>query len=292
MPPTGPPNRARLRASPPRSENRGEKRDGPGFIRLVASVTKRPHLPVLAETDDWIVVAKPPRMLVHRNAFQPRAEACLQWVRDQVGSHVYPIHRLDFQTSGCLLFAKQQSWAAPLQKSLTNGRKTYIAFVRGYFAYDKAVLVETPMKNDKGILKEAESTVEFIGRSHEPRCSLLRVFPKTGRFHQVRRHVRDLHHPCIGDSEHGDSKLNRWWRENSAATRLGLHCLHMVLPLPGGETLSVSSPLFEDQYEVFSSMPWWEEVLEKEPTLGLKPLVIPIFEPEEPEEPELSQPSE
>jgi len=255
---------------------------------LVASVPKRPHLPVLAETPDWIVVAKPPRLLVHRNVYHPKAEACLQWVRDQVGKRVYPIHRLDFQTSGCLLFAKQQSWAAPLQKSLQNGRKTYIAFVRGYFAHEEAVCVETPMKNDKGILKEAESTIEFIGRSHEPRCSLLRVFPKTGRFHQVRRHVRDLHHPCIGDSEHGDTRINRWWRENTEANRLGLHCLHMDLPLPDGELLSVSSPLFEDQFEVFSSMPWWADALAEEPTIGHTPWPIPMFEPEEDA---LSQPS-
>jgi len=267
----------------------GEKCDGLGLIRLVASVPKRPHLPVLSETPEWIVVAKPPRLLVHRNAYHPKAEACLQWVRDQVGRHVYPIHRLDFQTSGCLLFAKQQSWAGPLQKSLQNGRKTYIAFVRGYFKHENPVRVENPMKDDKGILKEAESTIEFIGRSHEPRCSLLRVFPKTGRFHQVRRHVRDLHHPCIGDSEHGDTRINRWWRDNSAANRLGLHCLHMDLPLPDGEVLSVSSPLFEDQYEVFSSMPWWEDALAKEPTIGLQPWPIPVYEPEEEE---LTPPSE
>lgn len=243
-------------------------------------------LPVLAETDHWIVVAKPPRLIVHRNAYHPRSQACLQWVRDQVGQHVYPIHRLDFQASGCLLFAKTRSWAAPLQQALTSGHKTYIAFVRGYFAHEEPVHITTPMKDDRGILKEAESTVEYLGRSHEPRCSLLRVHPVTGRFHQVRRHVRDLHHPCIGDSEHGDSKINRWWRENSRANRLGLHCLHMSLPLADGSFINVGSPLFEDQRELFSQMPWWPEVIAAEPLLAAPPLPLPVLieEDEEVEE--------
>jgi tRNA pseudouridine65 synthase len=249
-------------------------------------VFEQTPLPVLAETDHWIVVAKPPRLLVHRNAQHRRAQACLQWVRDQVGDHVYPIHRLDFQTSGCLLFAKTRSWAAPLQVALGQGQKTYVAFVRGRYPHDEPVTITTPMKSDKGILKDAESRVEFIGRSQEPRCSLLRVHPVTGRFHQVRRHVRDLHHPCIGDSEHGDSKINRWWRENSRADRLGLHCLHMVLPLADGGEINVSSPLYEDQYAVFSSMPWWVDVITAEPTLSETPFPMPTVVEEEEEEEE------
>ena len=228
------------------------------------------------------MVAKPPRLLVHRNAHHPRAEACLQWVRDQVGGRVYPIHRLDFQTSGCLLFAKTRSWAAPLQQALSEGQKTYVAFVRGHYSTDTPVTITRPMKDDNGILKEAESTVELLGRANEPRCSLLKVEPKTGRFHQVRRHVRDLHHPCIGDSDHGDTRVNRWWRENSRANRLGLHCFRMMLRPPEGPAIQVECPLFEDQFEVFQSMPWWADALEKEPGLANPPLPLPFsIEPTE-----------
>ncbi|MGB0641247.1 MAG: pseudouridine synthase [Myxococcota bacterium] len=217
-------------------------------------------------------MAKPPRLLVHRNMYHPRADACLQRVRDQVGDYVYPIHRLDHQASGCLLFAKQRDWAGPLQTSLTSGRKTYAAFVRGYFKHEKPVLVDTPMKDDNGFLKEASSVVELLGRSHDPRCSLVRVRPQTGRWHQVRRHVRDLHHPCIGDANHGDSRINRWWRENSSANRLGLHCLSLELELPNGDSLSVKCPLFDDQHTVFSSLPWWQEACSREPILTLPPI--------------------
>ena len=238
---------------------------------------------MLDESDDWIVVAKPPRLLVHRNMYHPKAEACLQWVRDQTGQRVYPIHRLDYQTSGCLLFAKTRSWAGPLQTALRDGQKTYLAFVRGHFNREGPVTINTPMKDDKGILKDAESLVDCLGRSHDPRCSLLRVRPKTGRFHQVRRHVRDLHHPCIGDSEHGDTRVNRWWREHSRANRLGLHCFRMELTVENGQTISVECPLFEDHHTVFQSLPWWDEAVQLEQGIAAQPLPVPelSLQPEE-----------
>lgn len=246
-------------------------------------------LPVLAEADEWIVVAKPPRLIVHRNEHHRRADACLQRVRDQVRGRVYPIHRLDFQASGCLIFAKKRTWAGPMQESLRAGEKTYLAFVRGYYKHDEPIRIDKPMKDDNGYLKDAASVVEYIGRSQEPRCSLLRVRPETGRFHQVRRHVRDLHHPCIGDSDHGDTKVNRWWRENTSAKRLGLHCFRIELTLPNDEKLSVTCPLFEDQHSLFQTLPWWHDAVEHEPELLLDPLPMPKVE--DPEENELTPPS-
>ena len=246
-------------------------------------------LNVLVETDQLIVVAKPPRLIVHRNEHHRRADACLQRVRDQVGGHVYPIHRLDFQASGCLIFAKEREWAGPLQASLREGTKTYLAFVRGYFQSNEPVHIDKPMKDDNGYWKDAVSVVERIGRSRDPRCSLLRVRPKTGRFHQVRRHVRDLYHPCIGDSDHGDSKINRWWRENTLANRLGLHCFRIEMVLPNKQNFSVTSPLFEDHFALFSSLPWWEEALAIEPDMKLPP--IPLLKPGSEDLSEVSPPS-
>jgi tRNA pseudouridine65 synthase len=244
---------------------------------------RHPPLPVLAEASDWIIVAKPPRLLVHRNWHQPKADAALQAVRDQVGRRVYPIHRLDSQASGCLLFAKERAQAGPLHAALTaeDTVKTYVAFVRGYFVSDEPVIVDRPMKDDNQRLKDALSVVDCLGRSHEPRCSLLRVRPRTGRYHQVRRHVRDLTHPIIGDADHGDSRVNRWWRENSGINRLGLHCIGLELTLPSGERLSVASPLYVDQYASYSTMPWWADAVAREPRLALPPLPMVVREPTE-----------
>jgi tRNA pseudouridine65 synthase len=113
-----------------------------------------------------------------------------------------------------------------------------------------------------------------LGRSAEPRCSLLRVEPRTGRYHQVRRHVRDLNHPIVGDTDHGDTRVNRWWRENEGLTRLGLHALTLELDLPGGGRLSATCPLFADHAELWARMPWWEEARAALPALDLPPLPV------------------
>src|SRR5262249_25174725 len=154
-------------------------------------------------------------LLVHRTVQAPKSEAVLQTLRDQLGRWVYPVHRLDRGASGALLVATDKARTGALHEALTKGEKVYLAHVRGSLPGTDSVVVEVPMKDDNGIVKEARSVVRALGTSTEPRCSLLEVRPETGRYHQVRRHVRDLGHPVIGDREHGDSKVNRWWRERA-----------------------------------------------------------------------------
>ena len=252
----------------------------------------RRALPVLASTDDWIVVAKPPWLLVHRDALSPRADAALQRVRNQTGGWVSPIHRLDRQVSGCLLFARRSEWAGPLSRALTDAgaRKQYVALVRGTWKRGpEPVVVDTPMKDDNGILKEARSTVTPIAWCAEPRCSLLLVEPHTGRYHQVRRHVRDLDHPIIGDTKHGDSHVNRAWREERGMRRVALHCLSLHVPLEGFAPnpedaapavrpmppISVTSPLFSDFADVLRGLPLFEQAAERLPALSLPALPSP-----------------
>jgi len=273
-----------------------------------------PPLHVLAEGEGWLVVAKPPGLLVHRAEQLPFAEAALQVVRDQVGRHVYPIHRLDRQASGCLLFATDKELAGPLSAAMSapEAQKTYLAFVRGYFKFDEPVVVDRPMKDDNGILKEASSTVAGLGRSHDPRCSLLRVEPRTGRYHQVRRHVRDLMHPVIGDTDHGDSKINRYWREEHGNMRLGLHAVALRMPMPDGTLLDVTCPLFADHARLWSTLPWWDDACAALPALTLPPMpmryrrptapnaapyraprtAIPVFEPAEADLPDADHAAE
>jgi tRNA pseudouridine65 synthase len=255
----------------------------------------RRALPVLASTDDWIVVAKPPWLLVHRDALSRYADAALQRVRNQTGGWVSPIHRLDRQVSGCLLFARNAEWAGPLSRALTDpgARKQYVALVRGTWKRGpEPVVVDTPMKDDNGILKEARSTVTPIAWSTEPRCSLLLVEPHTGRYHQVRRHVRDLDHPIIGDTKHGDSHVNREWREQRGMRRVALHCLSLHVPLtgfvpprpdtdaadeaaPGPSAISVTSPLFSDLADVLRGLPFFDEAAARLPALSLPALPSP-----------------
>jgi tRNA pseudouridine65 synthase len=238
-----------------------------------------PHhqpLTLLAQGDGWVVVAKPPRLVVHRGQGTRGEYAALQRLRDQLGAFVYPIHRLDRAASGCLLFATRQELAGPLHAAMhaPETRKTYLAFVRGWFKPEGPVLVDNPMKDDNGVLKEARSEVRCLGRGRDPRCSLLEVWPETGRYHQVRRHVRDLTHPIIGDSNHGDTRINRWWKVEHGVRRLGLHALALEMTFPDGQRRRIVCPLFKDQAKLFRRMPWWEDALEARPELGLAPLAM------------------
>jgi tRNA pseudouridine65 synthase len=229
-------------------------------------------LPILAQGADWAIVAKPAKLLVHRNELAPRAPAALQLVRNQLKRRVNAIHRLDRAASGCLLFATEPEAAGPLSAALTGGRKRYVAFVRGEWKRGpEPVAVDNPIKDERGTEKAAHSVVRCLATSAEPRCSLLLVEITTGRHHQVRRHVRDLNHPVIGDTKHGDSKVNRHWRETWGLDRLGLHALDLACDRDG-ERILATCPLFDDLARVLIRMPWWAEAVAAEPALGLAPL--------------------
>lgn len=240
----------------------------------------RPGLPVLAEAEGaWAIVGKPPGLLVHRNAFAPKAVAALQIVRWQARARVFPIHRLDRAASGCLLFGLAQEGAGALQKGLMSPdtRKRYVALVRGYVPSRATVAVETPIKDENGVIKEAYSLVTCVASCEEPRCSVFIVEPRTGRHHQVRRHVRDLDHPIVNDSKHGDLRVNRLWRERGFS-RLGLHALSLSLPGPDGPIAAVC-PLFEDMATALRGLTLWDEAVAAVPELGLPPLPVGIPTP-------------
>ncbi|KAL7541549.1 hypothetical protein ACHAXR_011031 [Thalassiosira sp. AJA248-18] len=117
--------------------------------------------------------------------------------------------------------------------------------------------------------------------------TLLLCLPHTGRIHQIRRHVRKaLNSPVIGDSQHGDSRVNRFWRETVGLDRLGLHCWYLELPPPsvspeGGDDddgiakcIECMAPLTADfsealQHEILR--PLWEEAILVEPRLTMDP---------------------
>lgn len=225
-------------------------------------------IPILARGREWVVVAKPPRVICHRNKQARTARAMLQRVRDQLGKRVYLVHRLDRNTSGCMIIATDNNVAGQLHSALGKGQKTYVAFVRGYFNHEGVVTVDSDIPSPRGS-QTALSQVSCLGRAHDPRCSLLKVQPKTGRHHQVRRHVRDLHHPVLGDREHGDHRESRVWREQHGLSRLGLHALRIEMDLPEGGRLSVTSPLYADHQAVFEKLPYWQDAVALEPALAL-----------------------
>jgi tRNA pseudouridine65 synthase len=233
-------------------------------------------LPILTQSDGFVIINKPPRLLVHRTPQQRRDLAALQLLRDQLDTRVNPIHRLDRQTSGCLLFATDLALTTALHAALTHpdAVKVYVCLVRGQLVADGPVVVERALKDDRGVVQEARSVVWCLGRSQEPRCSILKVQPTTGRTHQVRRHVRGLNHPILGDATHGDIRESRRWRESRGLTRCQLHCLHLSLPWQGGR-LEATAPLYEDMASLWRGLPCWEAAVAAEPALGQPTVPVP-----------------
>ena len=228
----------------------------------------RTPIPVLAEGRDWLVVAKPPGFFVHRQSdADPEELLLLQRVRDQIGRYLHPVHRLDRPASGCVAFALTPARAADIQRALTDGTGTkhYLALVRGEMP-PGAVRIDRPLR-DEGATRASLTTAEPLASCPEPRCSAVRLQPHTGRYHQLRRHLRGHNHPILGDMQHGDRDLNREWTQQRGLVRLQLHAYHLRLQLDD-EILEATCPLYDDMQNILKALPFYEALCEAEPIIG------------------------
>ncbi len=167
--------------------------------------------------DDHVVVAdKPSGLLVHRG-WDNDDDVAMFRVRDAIGQHVFPVHRLDRGTSGALVFARDRETAAALTLAFEEHRvdKEYLALVRGGPPAEGTIDYAIPKKED-GARVPARTRFRLLARSPVDRCSLVRAMPETGRLHQVRRHMRHIHHPLVGDVKHGSGEINRHYRATYA----------------------------------------------------------------------------
>lgn len=190
---------------------------------------------ILFEDEDFIAIHKPSGILVHRTRISEDTVFVLQLLRDQLGYHIYPVHRLDRMTSGVLVFGKTKAAAGSLSELFRNQEitKTYLAVVRGHLPpsgtidYPLARSPEhqkQPAVSDYHTLDQTEIP-HAISRYPTSRYSLIKVNPKTGRFHQIRRHFAHLRHPIIGDRPHGDCKHNKYLREKLGIEGMLLHAI-------------------------------------------------------------------
>ena len=221
--------------------------------------------------DAWIIaVNKPSGLLVHRSAIDRHERRfALQEVRRLTGKFVYPVHRLDKPTSGVLLFAFDEEVAAALSLAFRNGEveKAYVAVVRGYTDEEGCIdhplkqMLDTKAQKLRGITKEAQAaktyyrrlaTVAFpypVSRYPQARYSLVLLEPESGRKHQLRRHMKHIFHPIVGDTKHGRGEHNRLFREKFGINRLLLHAHRMVLKHPvTGKVLSIEAG-FDTDFE-------------------------------------------
>ena len=214
-----------------------------------------------------MAIAKPSGLVVHRSAQAPERDTCMRRLRGQLGRWVYPVHRLDRGTSGALLFALDPATAREVTAAFARRqvRKTYLAVVRG-FAPEAGEINHPIAGADAGRPAPALTCftclacVELphaVGRYASARYSLVRAEPLTGREHQVRRHLRHVDHPVVGDVTHGDSRHNRFFRTRFGLHRLLLHALQLELPHPDdGRPLVLHAPPPPEMQRLFAELGW------------------------------------
>ena len=204
---------------------------------------KNYELEIIYRDEYYIAINKPSGLLVHKSMID-RHEIyfAMKILRDQIGQWVYPIHRLDKPTSGVLLFALDSESARLMSEEFKakNIEKKYIAVVRGYIDEEGFIDYPLSVKLDKIADKQASqkepeeaqtsfvrlATVELnhlVGRYDTARYSLVELSPKTGRKHQLRRHMKHLSHHILGDTKYGRGEHNTMVREYYNCHRLMLH---------------------------------------------------------------------
>jgi tRNA pseudouridine65 synthase len=197
-------------------------------------------------------------------------------LRNQIGSYVYPIHRLDKPTSGILIFALSSEAANLLSKKFfdKNIQKTYYAIARGYVGNG---IINHPLKEklDKMTDKKANKnkppqeaitryetikTVELpfsVGKYNSVRYSLVKLNPLTGRKHQLRRHLKHISHHILGDTKYGRGEHNKFIREKFNIHRMLLHCYEITLKHPyTNETISLKADFDENFLKLFKHFNW------------------------------------
>ena len=233
---------------------------------------------ILFQQDALVVVNKPAGLLVHRSEIdRHETDFLLQRVRDVLGEPVYAINRLDKPTSGIVLMTTDRTQVAGLSEALKRpeSRKTYLAVVRGVIP--ESGLIDKPLKriqddHDPRPIKDPDllqdSRTEFtrlaqcelqipIDRYATTRYSLVKLGLLTGRRHQLRRHMKSLSHPIIGDTSYGKSLHNRLFAEQFQSHRLLLHAWKQEFTHPeNGQMLSFTAPLCEQFNRVLDALNW------------------------------------
>lgn len=223
-------------------------------------------LPIVYRDEHLVAVHKPAGLLVHRT-FLDRHETrfAVQILRDQIGQHVWPAHRLDRGTSGALLFGLSAEIAGRLGRQFEDGSvgKRYLAVVRGHppesgeidyplsrlnddYAQNRRDSTEAPPQDALTRFRRL-ATVELpvaVDRYPSSRYALVALDPVTGRRHQIRRHLKHIAHPIIGDSTYGKGRHNRFFASELACQRLLLACTQLEFRHPADDrVLTINAPV-------------------------------------------------
>jgi tRNA pseudouridine65 synthase len=229
-----------------------------------------PALAVLYRDDTLAVVDKPAGLMVHDSALaRGETDFAADRLRGQFGRPIFLVHRLDRATSGCLLLAFDRDTASALGKTLMSHafEKYYWAVCRGW--PDESFTVDHDLDGGPGKPQKKPAVTHFTRLAtaelaqpsagfETSRYALLLAQPQTGRFRQIRRHLKHVSHHLIGDTSHGDGRHNRAFRM-LGVHRMLLHARRLAFAHPHtGVAVEAIAPLdaeFARALALFADIP-------------------------------------
>lgn len=235
-------------------------------------------LPILYEDADIVAIAKPAGVMTHPDGHTtdetvsdwfakkyPASATVGETQRLPNGTEIARpgvVHRLDRETSGVLVLTKTPEAHAHLKEAFKNRetKKVYLAFTYGVPKEKKGVIefsigrsrkdfrLRSAQPKAKGMLREAITRYEVVGDTG--RHALLKVMPETGRTHQIRVHLKAIHHPVVGDPLYAPNQA-----ADLGFNRLGLHAYSLDIPLLSGERLVITAPIPADLAGALKTFP-------------------------------------
>ena len=236
-------------------------------IQVPESVLQLLKEAIIYEDDDIIAINKPSGIAVHKGSGLSFGviEAFRQIDPEQP---LELVHRLDRETSGCLLLAKNRQILAQLHEMLRHEKtvhieKTYLALLDGIWPDGKTTIDIgiSKVKRSGEHMMQADKTgdraishfepLEIFDKDISRPCSLMKITIDTGRTHQIRVHAQYSGHAIIGDSKYGDKEGNRYFREHGLK-RLFLHARQLYLPL--ADPITIEAPMSDELEKLLQAL--------------------------------------
>jgi RluA family pseudouridine synthase len=207
---------------------------------------------VLFENEGLLAVDKPEGVVSISEAGKGGLPELL---RDVYPGKLYPVHRLDREVSGVIVFAKDPGIHRHLNGEFDRRsvRKTYLALTHGLMESNRGVINKPIRAFGSGrmgvdVKLGKPSSTEFKVYERLKGYTLVRAYPLTGRRHQIRVHLYSIGHPIVGDLKYGDRAAQEKF------PRLMLHAMEIEFDLPSGERLKIEAPVPESFEAVLKSL--------------------------------------
>ena len=249
-----------VRIPPVRCSDTSEK----DLVNPGARVLQRLSNSILYEDDGLLILNKPSGIAVHGGSG-------LSYGAIEALRVLYPnapflelAHRLDRDTSGCLMIAKKRSTLRRLHELLRTGgmNKRYLALVKGRWqggsrTVNAALRKNTLQSGERMVFVDEqgkEAITIFQPHTVYAEASLMHVTLMHGRTHQIRVHAKHINHPVVGDEKYGDDDFNRRMQEQGVK-RLFLHAHSLAFQMPEtGQKINTSAPLSADLQQVLDNL--------------------------------------